>query len=144
MIRYLLALGVVAAASPCFAEDRPVLDRAFHNTIVSTYPDGRTAELWLQPDGSYAAEGRRHDRSSGHWKLSGDKMCLKQSHPIPVPFSFCTHLTSAGPGAGWTGKAVTGEPIRIRITRGRTPDAVRTARAKSPADKTRARANADT
>ena len=95
------------------------LETAFHNTIVSTYPDGRTAELWLDRDGSYVAEGRRHDRSSGHWKLKGGKLCLKQSHPIPVPFTYCTAVHDGGVGTSWAGKAVSGEAINIKVVKGR-------------------------
>jgi hypothetical protein len=106
----LLMLGASAPAGP--------LQRAFGNTIVSTYPDGRTAELWLEPSGDYKAMGRKHDPSSGHWKLSGDKLCLKQSRPFPAPFSFCTPLPV---GESWTAKAVTGEAIRVRLLKGRGP-----------------------
>ena len=46
----LAATGVAAIA---YAEgaDKPAdsrLDKAFGSTIVSTYPDGRQAELWLE------------------------------------------------------------------------------------------------
>ena len=122
-----LGLAATLAASPCAAQDRSVVQAAFGNTIVSTYPDGRTGELWLHPDGSYAAEGRRHDRSDGHWKVKGDNLCLRQSHPLPVPFSFCTPVArGAVGGASWTGKAVTGEAISIRLVRGRFDPATRT------------------
>jgi hypothetical protein len=99
------------------------LKAAFGNTIQSTYPDGRQAELWLNPDGSYTAEGRRHDRSSGHWKLSGEKICLKQSHPFAFGMSYCTPIAHVRIGSSWTGKAVTGEAIRIRLVRGRVDPA---------------------
>ena len=120
-----LGLAALVAASPCAARDRSVVDAAFGNTIVSTYPDGRTGELWLHPDGSYSAEGRRHDLSNGHWKLKGDKLCLKQSRPLPVPFSYCTPVAQGAVGASWTGKAVSGEAIRIRLVRGRFDPATR-------------------
>mgnify|MGYP001551547243 CR=1 FL=1 len=87
-------------------------------TIVSTYPDGRTAELYLQRDGSYQARGRRGDPSSGHWKVKDDQLCLSQSRPLPVPFSYCTPIPSTGLHASWSAKAVTGEPIRVRLVKG--------------------------
>jgi hypothetical protein len=105
------------------SKDRPAtreLEPAFHNTILSTYPDGRQARLWLDADGGYRAEGRRGDPSSGHWKVKGDKLCLKQSHPLPTPFSYCTHIHAGGVGTSWTGKAVTGEAIRITLIAGRS------------------------
>jgi hypothetical protein len=117
MTRVFLNLCVVAFAAPVLAEPTG-LQATFGNTIVSTYPDGRTAELWLHPDGSYSAEGRRHDRSNGQWKVKGEKLCLKQSHPFSFPFTYCTPLMQGGVGASWVGKAVTGESIRIQLVRG--------------------------
>jgi hypothetical protein len=98
------------------------LEKAFGSTIVSTYPDGRQAELWLQRDGAYTAEGRRHDRSSGTWQVKQDKgaskLCLKQRRPFPAPFSYCTGVPDGGLDSPWTGKAYTGEQISIRVVRG--------------------------
>jgi hypothetical protein len=98
------------------------LQQAFGSTIVSTYPDGRQAELWLKRDGSYTAEGRRHDRSSGTWQVKDDKggakLCLKQHAPFPAPFSYCTGVPEGGLDKPWTGKAYTGEQIRIKLMRG--------------------------
>ena len=112
-----LAAAMVAAYSPAQATG---LDEAFDNTIVSTYPDGRTAELWLNRDGSYTAEGRRHDRSSGHWTVKGAKVCLRQSKPWAPPFSFCTPTFQGGVGSTWTAKAVTGEQIHVKLIAGRS------------------------
>jgi hypothetical protein len=120
MSRVLLAVGLLAAATPCFAdEDSLMLAAAFGNTIVSTYPDGRTAELWLQPDGAYTAEGRHHDRSNGHWDVKDGKLCLKQAHPFAFGFVYCTQLSQFATGSVWISRAVTGETIRIRLVRGR-------------------------
>lgn len=118
-----LAFGLSGAATSLSAEETPTsyqsaVSEAFGNTIRSTYPDGRTAELWLSPGGAYTAEGRRHDPSSGHWKVKGSKLCLKQSHPIAAPFSYCVDLPSAGMAAGWSGKAYTGEAIQIQLIKG--------------------------
>jgi hypothetical protein len=94
------------------------LEQAFGSTIVSTYPDGRQAELWLKRDGSYTAEGRRHDRSSGTWQIKDDKLCLKQHAPLAAPFSYCTGVPQGGLDRPWTGKAYTGEQIRIKLMKG--------------------------
>ena len=114
------ALAAIAVAGPglAIADDSPV-SAAFGNTIVSTYPDGRTAELWLKSDGSYTAEGRKHDRSNGHWSVKADKLCLKQAHPFAFGYVFCTEVPDVRPGSSWTGKAVTGEAIRIKLVRGK-------------------------
>ena len=117
-MRITLTALALAAAAPCLAAEASALHETFGNTIVSTYPDGRKAELWLHPDGSYDAEGRKHDRSQGHWKINGEKLCLKQSHPMSFPFTYCTALTKGAVGTSWTGKAVTGEAIQIQLVRG--------------------------
>jgi hypothetical protein len=100
--------------------DSSLVDKAFGNTIVSTYPDGRTAELWLKADGSYTAEGRRHDPSRGHWRVKGNRLCLSQVRPVPSPFSYCTAIPSSGMGRSWSAKAVTGERITVRLVHGRS------------------------
>ena len=115
-----LALGV---SSPLTAKDRASpetssVSAAFGNTIVSTYADGRTGELWLAPDGSYTAEGRRHDPSRGHWSVKRDRLCLKQVRPVPVPFSFCTPIPAAGMGQAWPAKAASGEAITVKVVKG--------------------------
>lgn len=114
----LTALALLAAV-PCIAAEGSALNETFGNTIVSTYPDGRHAELWLHSDGSYDAEGRKHDRSSGHWQVKGEKLCLKQSHPFSFPFTYCTPLMQGGIGTNWTAKAVTGEQLHVTLLKGK-------------------------
>lgn len=109
-----LVLSGLVAAMPAAAAPTG-LDAAFGATIVSTYPDGRTARLWLHRDGSYTARGRRGDPSSGRWTPRGDKLCLKQRRPFPAPFSFCTPMVEGGMGTRWSAKAPTGEPITVKL-----------------------------
>lgn len=114
----LLALAVpvsVGAAPPA----RSPVEAAFGNTVVSTYPDGRTGLLWLKRDGTYAAKGRRRTNSSGRWTMKGPQVCLEQSRPVKVPMSYCTVIPENAVGAAWDAKAVTGEAIRVKIVRGR-------------------------
>ena len=110
--------GVAVGALLVGAGDSSPVRAAFGSTIVSTYPDGRTAELYLQPDGGYTAKGRRGDGSSGHWKVNDGKLCLTQSRPLPVPFSYCTPIPSNGLHGAWTAKAVTGERIAVKLVKG--------------------------
>ena len=122
-MRLTLTALALAAAVPCIAAETSALNESFGNTIVSTYPDGRKAELWLHPDGSYDAEGRKHDRSAGHWKVKGEKFCLKQSKPMSFPFTYCTPLMQGGVGTTWTAKAVTGEQIHVELMKGKVDPA---------------------
>lgn len=121
MTRELLFAAAVAGvalgcAVPVLAAAPASLEPAFSGTIVSTYPDGRQGKLWLNADGSYTAEGRRHKPSSGKWTLKGERICLKQSKPPTVPFaSYCTQVPS---GTSWSAKAVTGEPIKVKLVLG--------------------------
>jgi hypothetical protein len=121
--RVIVLLGLSSSLIAYGASAEPAtVEKAFGNTIVSTYPDGRKGELWLQPGGAYTAEGRRHDPSSGHWTVKGDRLCLKQSKPIFAPFSFCTPMPSGGVGSTWSAKAVTGEQISVKLVKGRSSD----------------------
>jgi hypothetical protein len=104
-------IGSAAHAAP------PSVQEAFGNTILSTYPDGRKAQLWLQPDGAYTAKGRRGDSSSGRWSVKGAKLCLKQAHPFPSPFAFCTPIPSHGLDGTWSAKAITGEAINVKLVK---------------------------
>jgi hypothetical protein len=115
-----LVLGLVAFGAPSMAQDdSSLLSQAFGNTILSTYPDGRTAKLWLQADGSYFGEGRDHDRSTGHWRVQDGRLCLKQAHPFAFGFVYCTRLAQFSTGSVWVSRAVTGETIQITLVRGR-------------------------
>jgi hypothetical protein len=121
----LVAVLLCAAAPP--SSGPASLKSAFGNTIVSTYPDGRTAKLWLQPGGVYTAQGRRGDPSNGKWNVKGGKLCLKQSHPVIPFFSYCTPIPAGGLHATWTAKAVTGETVRVKLVEGRRPSRARRA-----------------
>ncbi|MGZ9099559.1 MAG: hypothetical protein ACXW3O_07645, partial [Brevundimonas sp.] len=63
---------VIAGASSALAQASS-LEPAFGNTIVSTHPDGRQARLWLSADHTFRAQGRRGNRSSGVWRVRGDR-----------------------------------------------------------------------
>lgn len=117
LLRPALALLVLAAAAQALAADAApdALKQAFGNTIVSTYPDGRTGLLWLKADGTYTAKGRRRTDSSGTWSVKSSQVCLKQLKPVHAPFSYCTPLPSSDT---WTAKAVTGEKITVRLVHG--------------------------
>jgi len=113
MLRILGLAGVsvlLIAASP-----PSEVQKAFKGTIVSTYPDGRIAKLWMRPDGTFTSMGRRHEYHHGRWSVKGEKVCFKRGL-----FGYCTKI----PGdSSFTTKAVTGETIQVRLTPGRAGEA---------------------
>ena len=114
----LLTLGLAAAPLSAFGSESSPLARAFGNTVVSTYPDGRTALVWLKKDGTYTGKGRHRTPSSGTWRLKDGKVCLKQSRPVAAPFHYCTPLPS---DETWKARAVTGEPVTMKVVKGVAP-----------------------
>ncbi len=106
------------AVAPAVAPD---LSPAFAGTIVSTYSDRRMGRLWIHPSGDFVALGRRGDFSSGHWRLVGQQLCLRQAKPWPIPFTYCTPLPSAAnASAGWTARAPTGDRVTVHVVPGHT------------------------
>ena len=117
---FLATLMVMATAGVAVPAALSPLEPAFGNTVLSTYPDGRSSKLWLNRDGTFTAEERTHEAKGGHWSLNANRLCLSQTKPIPIPFlAYCTRVPSNGVASGWTGRAITGEPIAIRIVAGR-------------------------
>ena len=103
-----LAAGLIRAPAGAVAAEKPAaLQKAFTHTIVSTYPDGRIAKLWMDPSGTFTSMGRRHDRHAGRWTLKGDKVCFRRGLG-----SFCTPVPTE---KAFTTKAVTGETIQVRL-----------------------------
>jgi hypothetical protein len=112
--RMLRSVGLIGASVLLMAAGTPpALERAFTGTVVSTYPDGRTAQLWLNRDGTYTSMGRRHDRHSGRWSVRGDRVCFRRGI-----FGYCTAIPTTT-GASFTTRAVTGETIQVRLLPGR-------------------------
>ena len=113
-----LAAGLIVLAIPAAAAS-PDPDAAFKNTFVSTYADGTTESIWLDRDGVYHSDGKR-GKSDGHWRVTGGKLCLKQSHPFPVPFSFCSPTRdNVTVGSKWSSKSYTGEMVQVTMVAGR-------------------------
>ena len=113
----LVSLAFVLGASQAWSAPTGI-DAAFGNTIISTFPDGRQGKLWLERDGSYTGEGRRHDPSNGAWTLRDGELCLQQRRPIPVPFGYCTQIPNTGVGSHWNGRSVFGDAIVISVVSG--------------------------
>jgi hypothetical protein len=104
-----LVLTALAASVVAAGDAPPGLAAAFGNTVTATYPDGRVQRYW----------GRRGKASSGKWTADGEKVCLRQSKPIPAPNRYCTQFPdTVRVGASWKAKDMGGGPITLRIVKG--------------------------
>lgn len=112
-----LAAGAASSAETMRAGG---VTAAFGNTVKALYPDGRYQWLWFNADGTWEAFGRRGKWSSGKWsQKDAGQVCLKQSRPFPIPFSYCTAFPAgSGVGAVWSSKSLEGEPIRVTVVKG--------------------------
>ena len=113
-----LLIALTLIALPGLAHAAPRIEAVFGNTIVSTYPDGRVAYLWLKADGPYELLNRRRTTSGGAWTVKGEEVCMRQSKPIPAPMVFCTPAPTGDGSAPWKAKALTGEQVSVRVVKG--------------------------
>lgn len=113
-----LAFALAAGQVPNLAWAAPPIEAAFGNTVVSTFPDGKTQHIWFDEDGAYSASGRRGQRSSGRWNLKGGEVCLRQLRPFPAPIVYCTPAPK-DVSVTWTARALDGQPVRLQLVRGR-------------------------
>lgn len=128
LIRSALAVAASFTALNAQAADLSRVATAFGNTVMSIYPDGRTQKIWLHPNGDWDGLGRDGRPLAGHWQLKGDRVCLRQSKPPTLPFSYCTNFpNNPQVGVTWTSKDFGGTPIRLMVVKGmaeaRTPSA---------------------
>ena len=118
MKRLAISCAAFAAFAMCGeAWATPDIRQAFGNTIQSTYPDGRQAEVYLQEGGAYQSTGRRGQHTSGVWRMRGNRLCLNQRQPFAGPFGYCTSIPERT-DAEWSARAPTGENIRVHLVRG--------------------------
>ena len=119
LIRVVLAAAASFAALNAQAMDLSRVAAAFGNTVMSIYPDGRSQKIWLHPDGQWDGLSRRNEPLAGKWTLKGDKVCLRQSKPPTLPFSYCTGFPDdPHVGVTWTAKDMGGTPIKLTVLKG--------------------------
>jgi hypothetical protein len=113
-----LALATAVSSMPARAADPSArVATAFGNTVLSVYPDGRSQKIWLQPDGTWTGLSRRGIALAGKWTIKGEKVCLRQSKPPTLPFSFC-QVFPQDPSTGVDAKDMTGTPIHLKLVTG--------------------------
>lgn len=119
LIRTALAAAISLTALNAQASDLSRVAAAFGNTVMSIYPDGRTQKIWLHPNGDWEGLGRNGQPLAGHWTLSGDKVCLRQTRPPTLPFHYCTSFP-ADPhvGVAWASRDFGGHAIKLMVVQG--------------------------
>jgi hypothetical protein len=120
------ALAGAALAAPSDPPAPPAQDPAppvwlkpvFGNTIVSSFADGRTTRLWMEPDGRFEGQRANGKRISGRWSIKGEKVCFRQLRPVHLPVNFCQPRPEPRVGAAWPGRAPWGEPVQNKLVPG--------------------------
>src|SRR5882672_1460556 len=96
----MLAVAAGAFATPALADDP--LANYYGNTLVAkgAHDDW---QVWYLPDHTYTAEFNDHP-ISGTWSIEGDKVCLYQITPTPVPDTLprCYPVQTHKVGESWT------------------------------------------
>lgn len=133
LIRTVLAAAVSLTSLNAQAADLDRVAAAFGNTVMSIYPDGKSQKIWLHPDGLWDGLSRKNEPLQGKWALKGEKVCLRQTKPPTLPFSYCTPFpTDAHVGVTWTSKDFVGTPIRLTVLKGMAEARSQTAQAPAP------------
>ncbi len=114
-----VVLGLLASAAITATSPVASLEPAFGNTIVTTYPNGKSTRTWLHRDGTYEALRANGDHTGGVWKIKGEQLCITQKVPVFVPLKFCTAIVPGGVGTSWSAKGLMGEPVRNMLVAGR-------------------------
>lgn len=119
-ILLLAAAFWMLAAADASAGEPHGLAAAFGNTVKALYPDGKYQRIWFRADGGWEAVGRRGKTTAGRWSIQdGQRVCMKQSHPFPAPFKYCTAFPETGGlGVVWTSRDWQGEPIKLTVVKG--------------------------
>jgi len=113
-----VALGLCAASAARAADPAAAKVAAtFGNTVISTYPDGRSQKIWLSEDGTWTGLSRRGSPLAGTWSTRGDKVCLKQTHPPMFGLSFCQALPD-DPSKGMDSRDFIGTRIHLKLVKG--------------------------
>jgi len=122
MKRILLATAAFAL-SAALAHAGDVFEGYYGNTVNITYPDGKTAKAYVNPDKTY--ENHRSDGLTlkGTYEAKPDgTVCFTQKEPPPPPEMkqpFCTKVDPHKPGDSWSSKDDKGNETKLTMTAGR-------------------------
>lgn len=109
-----VALAAMMLAGPALADP---MATAYGNTVVITYGDGTTVNLYVNEDGTYTGSSPAGE-SAGTWAISGSQTCFTQASPEPTPPS-CSKTVSKNVGDSWQSTGQGGAPVTVSIQAGR-------------------------
>ncbi|MDP2259785.1 MAG: hypothetical protein Q8J89_08735 [Caulobacter sp.] len=109
-----VALAAAMLAGPALADP---MATAYGNTVVITYGDGTTVNLYVNEDGTYTGSSPMGE-SAGTWAVSGNQTCFTQSSPEPGEPS-CSKTVSKNVGDSWQSTGQGGAPVTVTIQEGR-------------------------
>ncbi len=110
-----VAIAAAMLAGPALAADP--MASAYGNTVVITYGDGTTVNLYVNEDGTYTGSSPMGE-SAGTWAISGGQTCFTQSSPEATPAS-CSKTVSKNVGDTWTSTGQGGAAVTVTIQAGR-------------------------
>lgn len=109
-----LALAATMLAGPALADP---MASTYGNTVVVTYGDGTTVNIYVNEDGTYTGSSPMGE-SAGTWTASGGQTCFTQSSPEPGEPS-CSQTVSKNVGDSWQSTGQGGAPVTVTIQAGR-------------------------
>lgn len=109
-----VALAAAMLAGPALADP---MATAYGNTVVITYGDGTTVNLYVNEDGTYTGTSPAGE-SAGTWAVSGGQTCFTQTSPEAGEPS-CSKTVSKSVGDSWQSTGQGGAPVTITIQEGR-------------------------
>jgi len=115
-IGFAAVTAALAFSGAAFADNE---EGMYGNTVVCSYPDGRTTKVYLQPGGDFTVV-RNGQTIKGKWVDDGANVCYTETDPAP-PAGTKNVCVAAKPwkvGDGWTVNDPTGHSCSAVIAAG--------------------------
>lgn len=122
MRRILLAAAVFALSAAAAIADDPFTGY-YGNTVNITFPDGKTAKAYVNPDKTWERKHADGPVFKGAFEIKeGDMVCFTQVEPPPPPEMKqpnCFKVDPHKPGDRWSTKDDKGNETKYTMTAGR-------------------------
>jgi hypothetical protein len=121
MKAFLAVLTILLVAGTSHGDTPTGIDEAFGATIVFTYDDGRTSELWLTADHKFTLDSRAPHHYRGAWVVRGQELCLKGSGLARLFSAHCYTIPPPPLGLhdpNWTQLMPVGGVAHVKLVQG--------------------------